>query len=84
MEHGDHVAGGMSSQEPGVASSSPPGLESIAQVDSTAGNPNPFRSERMQEEYRLQAARHDFLSDETADERVGERVEVDAWRVPIA
>ena len=82
-------AGGMSSQEPGAASNSPPGLEPIAPVDSTsaalstAGNPNPFWSERMQEEFRLQAARPGFLNDETADELAGERVEVDACRVPI-
>ena len=89
MEPSDFVAGSRSSQESGMASSSPPGFESTAQVNSTsatqsaAGNPNPFWSERMQEEFRLQAARPEFLSDETTDERVTERVKVDAWRIPI-
>ena len=76
----------MSGQDSGFQS---PGLESTGPVDSTsapqftAGNTNPFWSARMQEEYRLRAARPDFLGDETTEVRATERVDADALKVPV-
>ena len=91
MEHGDRVGDGRSDSEPKTVSGAPPGLEPVSQPDSTSavpsavGNPNPFWSERMQEEYRLNAARLGFLDDYSQLlNQPGERqLGVEAWQVPV-
>ena len=79
----------MSHQEPGTASHGPPGPGPTDAADSTsatllaAGNPNPFWSEMAQAEFRLLAARPDFLGNETVEGRMVEQADATAWRLPV-
>ena len=58
-----------------------PGLALYNTPSLNTGNPNPFWLERYQDEFRLQAARPDFFSDETAEGLVTQQAK--ACRVPI-
>ena len=67
-------------------------MEPVSQASASAapaveGNPNPFWSERYQEEFRLLAARPDFLNGEavsnTAVDTVVSPPEVEAWMVAV-
>ena len=61
MENSDRAGNDRAHDDSSATSGAPPGLESVSQASGSAaptveGNPNPFWSERYEEEYRLCAA----------------------------